>query len=432
MRVGSPFAHWTLLNSPVALTTVVKEQMLNIEIRPIPEDDLEMFATAGAAAFGSAVADHIDEERHILEFDRTLAAFDGEEIVSTAGAFSFQLTVPGAVAPAAGVTWVTVKPTHRRQGVLTQMMRRQLNDVRDKGEPLAVLWASESVIYGRFGYGVSTLGAEFEIDRPWARLAHGSRGPGKLRLVSREEALAAWPAIYAEVAATQPGMFARSEDWWKYKILMFEELKPEQKSYKFRVQYEEDGKPLGYALYTVASRWTRNNPDGTLEVEEMMTLSDGAYTSLWNYIFGVDLISTVKIWRRRAQEPLIWLLDEPRRLYGSTHDALWLRVVDVERALEARRYADDGRITIEVRDSFCPWTEGRYQLEGGPDGATCKKTTHEPDLTMSAADLGAAYLGGVKFSTLQRAGRVHGDPEAVRRADGMFDWHVEPWCPEIF
>jgi len=129
---------------------------------------------------------------------------------------------------------------------------------------------------------------------------------------------------------------------------------------------------------------------------------------------------------------LIWLLEEPRRLYGNTHDALWLRVVDVEGALEARRYADEGGVTIEVRDSFCPWVEGRYQLEGGPGGAKCSKTTKSPELTMSAADLGAAYLGGVKFSTLQRAGRVHGDADAVRRADGMFGWHVEPWCPEVF
>lgn len=405
---------------------------MTIEIRPIPPEDFETFANAGATAFGSAVADHIDEERHIMEFDRTLAAFDGEEIVSTAGIFSLQLTVPGAVVPAAGVTWVSVKPTHRRQGVLTRMMRRQLEDVRDRGEPLAILWASESLIYGRFGYGVATLGAEFEIERPWAKIAHGARGSGKLSLVSRDQALAAWPAVYAAVAAEQPGMFARSEEWWKHKILMFEEVKPEQKSYKFRVQYEEKGKPLGYALYTVKSHWHRNNPAGTLEVEELMALSDHAYTALWNYIFGVDLVSTVKIWRRRPQEPLIWILEEPRRLYGNTHDALWLRVVDVEGALSSRRYIDEGRLTIEVRDSFCPWVDGRYQLEGSRDGAECKKTTHEPDLTMSAADLGAAYLGGVKFSTLQRAGRVHGETEAIRRADRMFGWDREPWCLEVF
>jgi predicted acetyltransferase len=405
---------------------------LTIEIRPVPPEDWETFGNAGATAFGSPIADHMDEERHLMEFDRTLAAFDGEEIVSTAAAISFHLTTPGAIVPAAGVTWVAVKPTHRRQGVLTRMMRRQLEDVRDRGEPLAILWASESVIYGRFGYGVSTLGAEFEIERPWAKIAHGHDGQGKMRLVSRDEALAAWPAVYAAVAAGQPGMFARSEDWWEHKILMYEEVKPEQKSYKFRVQYEEDGEPLGYALYTVKANWTRNNPDGTLEVEELMTLSDHAYTALWNYLFGVDLISTVKIWRRRPQEPLIWLLDEPRRLYSNTHDALWLRIVDVEGALQARRYADEGRITIEVRDGFCSWTAGHYELEGGPEGAACKKTTRAPDLTMSAADLGAAYLGGVKFRTLQRAGRVHGDDEAIRRADRMFTWEVEPWCPEIF
>lgn len=405
---------------------------MTIEIRPVPEEDLVPFANAGATAFGSAVADHIEEERHILEHDRTLAAFDGEEIVSTAGAFSLQLTVPGGVAPAAGVTWVSVKPTHRRQGILTQMMQRQLNNVRERGEPLAVLWASESLIYGRFGYGVSSLGMDFEVRRPWAKIAHSHRGDGRLRLVSREEALAGWPQVYAAVAAEQPGMFARSEPWWQHKNLMPEEVKPGQPSYKFRVQYEEAGKPLGYAIYNVENRWRDNLPDGTVTVDELMALTDGAYASLCNYIFGIDLVSTFRFRLRRPEEPLFWMLEEPRRLGGRQYDALWTRIVDVPAALEARRYANEGRIVLDVRDSFCPWNEGRYQLEAGPDGARCKKTDVEPDLVLSAADLGAAYLSGVHFRTLQKAGRVHGGPDAIGRADAIFAWHVAPWCPEVF
>lgn len=414
------------------LAPQLKGICLTIEIRPIPSEDFETFATAGAAAFGSAAAEHVEEERHLMEFDRTLAAFDGEEIASTAAALSLKLTVPGGVVPTAGVTWVSVKPTHRRQGVLTQMMRRQLADVRERGEPLAALWASESVIYGRFGYGVSTLGADYEIDRPWAKIAPGARAQGRLRLVSRDEALAAWPAVYDEVAAGQPGMYARSADWWKHKILMYEEPKPEAKTHKFRVQYEEDGKPLGYALYNVENRWRDNLPEGAVVVDELMALTEGAYASLYRYVFGVDLVSRFKIRLRRPGEPLFWMLEEPRRLASRSYDALWLRVVDVADALQARRYADEGRITVEVHDSFCPWASGRYELDGGPDGATCKKTTHEPDLAMSAADLAAAYLGGVKFRTLRRAGRVQGDHQAVRRADGMFAWETEPWCPEVF
>lgn len=405
---------------------------MNIDIRPVPEEDFEPFATAGANAFGAGVPDHLDEERHIMEFDRTLAAFDGEEIVSTAGVFSLQLTVPGGVAPTAGVTWVSVKPTHRRQGILTRMMQRQLNDVHERGEPLAALWASESLIYGRFGYGVSALGTDYEIKRPWAKIAHGERGPGKLRLVSREEALAGWPDVHRQIASGQPGMYQRSQPWWEYKNLQAEELKPGQPSYKFRVQYEEDGRPLGYAVYNIESKWTNNLPDGVITVEEMMALTDGAYASLCTYIFGVDLVSTFRFRLRRPEEPLFWMLDEPRRLSGRQYDSLWVRVVDVPAALEARRYGGEGRLVLDVHDSFCPWNEGRYELQCGPDGARCKKTDADPDLTLSAADLGAAYLSGVHFRTLQKAGRVHGDPGAITRADSLLAWDLAPWCPEIF
>ena len=402
-----------------------------LKIRPINSEQFEAFASSGAASFGDVHLDRIDDEKAILDLDLTLAGFDGEEIVSTAAFFDFDLSVPGNQLPAAGVTWVSVRPTHRRQGVLTQMMDRQLKDVHERGLAIAVLWASESLIYGRFGYGVGSLGADLRIERGYTNLVNGVASTGRCRLVSREEALTAWPEIYRRRAPEQPGMYSRTETWWKHHSLRYDDP-AKAKEATFFVQYEEDGEPLGYARYTIRKGWRDNFPDGKLTVQELVTLTDGAYAALWNYIFGVDLISTYASGACRIDEPLFWMLEEPRRLATRSYDALWVRLVDVPSALEARRYDAEGSIVIDVNDSFCSWNTGRYQLQAGPEGATCKPTDAEPDLTLTAADLAAVYLGGPRIRTLAQAGRVEGDTEAIQRADRLFAWDVTPWCPEVF
>jgi predicted acetyltransferase len=126
---------------------------------------------------------------------------------------------------------------------------------------------------------------------------------------------------------------------------------------------------------------------------------------------------------------LPWLLADPRRLKQTFNDASWIRVVDVPAALSARTYSADDGLVIQVRDPFLDWNDGKVLLEGGPEGAQCTQTDREPDITLSAADLGAAYLGGVKFQTMSHAGRVEENtPGALRRADAMFATDLMPWC----
>jgi predicted acetyltransferase len=403
------------------------------EIRPIQPEELEAFTAAMGTAFGFDVGPEILEQwRGVGELDRSLAVFDGAEIVGTAGIFSYSLTVPGAVLPMAGVTWVSVKPTHRRRGVLTRMMRRQLDDIHERGEPLAGLWASESIIYDRYGYGPAAEGVELRIDRLRTTLAHGSQPSGRTRLVSRDEALASWPAVYDEVLSTRPGMYSRNEAWWKYHVLRQSTGRPGRSSGSFYVQYEEDGRPLGYARYRIRPDQQGGSPDGTLLVLELMPATDAAYTALWSYLFGVDLIGTIEAYLRPVDEPLLWMLADPRRLARRPWDSLWIRIMDVAPALEGRRYATPGRLVLEVKDEFCPWNEGRYELEAGPDGARCRRSDAEPDIVLDAMDLGAVYLGGTRFQALRRAGRVQGESEALKRADAMFAWDPLPWCPEVF
>ena len=184
---------------------------MSIEIRPIVPEEWEAYARADASAFGFEVnMERLEDTRQIFELDRTLAAFDGEEIAGTTAIFSFDMTVPGGALPTAGVTWVSVKPTHRRRGVLTAVIRRQLSDVRERCEAVAALWASESIIYGRFGYGLAAEGVALEIERARTGFARGTPGCGRCRLIDREEALRTWPKVYDQVLPKQPGMYTRS------------------------------------------------------------------------------------------------------------------------------------------------------------------------------------------------------------------------------
>lgn len=405
---------------------------MSTAIRPIAPEEFESFARAFGTSFGFEMnLENMEPQRQIFEFDRTLAVLEGEEMVGTAGVFSFDTTVPGASMPTAGVTWVSVKPTHRRRGVLTDLMRRQLDDVHERGEALATLWASESVIYERFGYGMAAEGVELRIDRTRTALAHEPPTCGRARLISRDAALEGWPAVYEQVLRTRPGMNSRHDAWWKNKALPERDISPGGGA-RFFVEYEEDGRPLGYVRYRVRGGDQDGSPAGTLRIQELIAASDGAYKALWQYLFGVDLIATIETHHRPVDEPLLWMLADPRRLIRRPYDALWARIVDVAPALEGRRYSAEGRIGFDVRDRFCSWNEGRYELVAGPNGATCRRSDAEPDIALDVADLGAVYLGGARLQTLRRAGRVEGEWDALKRADAMFAWDPLPWCPEMF
>lgn len=404
---------------------------MGIKLQLIEPERFEPYAAANGAAFGWEVNPaQVEHTRQFFEFDRSLAAFDGEEIVGTGAIFSFDMTVPGGVLPTAGVTWISVKPTHRRRGVLTQIMARQLEDVRQRGEAVAALWASESIIYGRFGYGLAAEGVELRIEREHTALARPPETPGRVRFISHDDALRTWPGLYDAVRIAQPGMYTRSERWWEHKAL--QERPSSRSTSSYYVQYEEEGEPLGYARYRIRQGDPSGHERGTVLVLELMATTEAAYAALWRYLFGVDLIDNILAYSRRVDEPLFWMLADPRRLQRRPSDALWVRLVDVPAALEARRYNAEGRLVFDVRDAFCPKNEGRYELEGGPDGARCRRTDAEPDVALEIADLGAVYLGGGGLQLLRRAGRVHGDWAALRRADAMLGWNPAPWCPETF
>ena len=400
---------------------------MNPTIRPIASEEAEAFLLAEGRASGEHYSsDAVRRESSILEPERTLAAFDGDRIAGGAGALTFEMTVPGARQATGGVGWVSVQPTHRRKGIMTELMRQLLDDIHANGEPLAALWASESIIYGRFGFGIATFGERWRIERPHTAFAHSPDLLGQVEFLGADEALKEFPRMYEVAVGKRPGMMPRSKASWKYRLWDSEDRRHGATA-MFHVGYRRDGRLDGYALYRI------HHGRKTPVVLELVANTDEAHGALWRYCFSVDLIARVEASIQPVDDPLPWMLADPRRLERSAADGMWLRLVDVEAALAGRAYAVEGNLVLDVVDSFCPWNHRRYRLEGGPDGAKCRQSQDTADLTLSAADLAAAYLGGVKLGTLSRAGRVRAaDDKAVKLADAMFATSRQPWCIHDF
>ena len=407
---------------------------METEVRACRADEFRIFYETCEAAFGVDVRDEDAERlRRIISTDDLLAAFHGDAMVGTAGAFRFALTVPGGEVEAAGVTAVGVLPSHRRRGVLTKLMRAQLERVHADGQPVAILWASEGSIYGRFGYGLATRQASIDIERDRAVFADRSPGEGTCRLLGVAEAAKTLPDVYERARTTTPGMFARSPEWWEVEVLADPEHARRGGGPMWRAVWEHEGRAEAYALYRVQGDWQEGVPAGSLEVLEAIGTTPRGTREIWRFLFGVDLVARVRCWFLPLDHPLFLLVAEPRRLRFTLKDGLWLRVVDLPAALRARSYACGGSLVLEVSDELCPWNAGRWALACDEDGARVERTGDDADLALGAAELGACYLGGVGFGELLRAGRVRElSAGATRRAAAMFATERAPWCPETF
>lgn len=365
----------------------------------------------------------------VLPVARMHAAREGRATVGGAGAYPFRMTVPGAVVAAAGTTIVGVYPTHRRRGVLSAMMKAQLEDFHARGEVLAALFASEESIYGRFGYGVAGRVGEIALPREGASFAAAFEPEGQVRILEAAEAAKSLPKVYASVQPNVPGMFERSRDWWESRLLSDA---PERRGgggpKRFAV-LEQRGRCVGYAIYRHHMKWDSGVASGRLEVIEAIALDGRPTAELWRYLLDIDWVGNVTCSLLPIDHPLFFLLAQPRRMKFRVGDGLWARLVDVGAALSARSYALGGSVVFEIDDPLCPWNAGRWCLSDG----VAKRTRRAPELACDVGALGSAYLGGFTWSELCRGGRVHELKHgALGRADGLFRAERQPWCPEMF
>jgi predicted acetyltransferase len=406
-----------------------------VVLRPITSEEIAQFRDAFALVFGFEAGDGavLDSFAGWIERDRTIAGFDGDALIATGGALSFRLVVPGGeTIPAAGLTVVSVAPTHRRQGLLRRIMGRHFDDAADRGEPVSILYASESSIYGRFGYGAATEAVSLSIRRAHADLRGDLPAPeGTFRIVVDDGARGEIEDVFARsVSGVAGSVLRRPADWDRF---FFDPPAWRDGATPYRwVMYERGGKPCGYAKYRQKAGWNDQGPDATVVVSEIQAVDGEAYAALWRFLLSIDLASRLEASGRPSDDPLVHLLADPRRLERKVGDSLWLRLLDIPAALAARRYRVAGSLVIRVDDAFRPDAGGTFRLDGGPDGAECTPTGDAPDLLMATADLAGAYLGARRLPALAWLGLLDGDPEAVRLADDMFTTSREPHCSVFF
>jgi predicted acetyltransferase len=410
---------------------------MDLTVRPVSDDELPAYIDAEQAAFGEhRDPAELEHERKVIELDRTLAAFEGDRIVGTAGSYSYELTVPGpGQLRAAGVTAVGVLPTHRRRGILTRLMAAQLDDVAARGEPLAILTASDARIYGRFGYGPASFFRRIEVLSRQAAFVRQPAAPGRVLLLDKAEAAKVLPEVHERARLATVGAVGRTDAWWA-ELLRDPEQHHGGKGKRFDAIHERSpGQADGYFTYRVEDRWQDHQARHLLHVVELVADDDEVRAALWRYAFDVDLVDTVRGYLA-IDDPLAWRLADLRQLRTTlVGEHLWLRVLDVPAALDGRVYGAAGRLVLGVRDGFRPDAGGTFAVtvDGPGEAAQVGRTDAAPDLELGAGELGALYLGGVSWRDLGRAGRVNErTPGGLALADRMFATYPGPWCDTDF
>ena len=401
-----------------------------------PERTDEFLAAVLRGFHDDYVADRWLPMHKVFEPERSFGFQVDGRWISTCAAYSRRLTVPGGTVPVAAVTLVTVQPSYRRRGLLTEMMKHQLDDIRERGkEPVALLWASESAIYGRFGYGqacpqvrlsgkTKTTGFRRDVDL----------GSGSVGEVERDEAIPIIKRLHQNLLPRRVGALDRKHAWWVVKWHDPEQWRHGSSAYRFALHYDHRGQPSGYVAFRVKNDWSE--PGAEVSVDELDADSAVARAALWRFVLDLDLVR--RFVRRNAplDDSVRYLVADLRSVKAEDQDGTYARLVDVPRALEARRYLRDLDVTIRVEDPLLTDNTGTIRLEASRDGASVTRVTRSrrrPDLAMNVLDLGAVYLGGTSLVALARAGLVtERTTGAAAATSAAFGWSQPPFCPDFF
>jgi predicted acetyltransferase len=395
----------------------------------------EFFAAVVRGFHDDYVAEMWEPHRKVFEFDRSFGFQVDGRWISTCGAYSRILTVPGGSVPAAAVTVVTVQPSYRRRGLLTEMMKHQLLDIHERGaEPIALLWASEAAIYGRYGYGQATPQLHLTgKTKTTAFLPGVDLGTGSVGEVERDEAIPIIKRIHQTLLLDRPGALNRDDNWWAVRWHDPQGWRRGASAYRFALHYDHRGRPDGYVSFRVKTNWEESESASEVIISELDAVAGPGRAALWRFVLDLDLVRRFSAGGAPADEPLRYLVHDLRSVKAELGDGTYARLVDVSRALEARRYLTDVDVIIGVEDSLLTHNNGSIRLEAGPDGASVTRTRRRPDLTMNVRELSAIYLGGTPLAALARAGliqeRTKGAAQAMAAA---FAWSQPPFCPDFF
>ncbi|MFJ9641231.1 GNAT family N-acetyltransferase [Streptomyces sp. NPDC101178] len=416
---------------------------MSLDVRTVTASDYPDWLRAvqnGFLTAGSPSEEDVADRLADTDLSRLQGAFDAGRCVATYRSFAQELTVVGgATVPADAVSGVTVAPTHRRRGLLSRMMATDLAAAKERGEVVATLIAAEYPIYGRFGFGPATWTTEWEVSVPRAGLDPRRSGQpedgGRIEMVDGADVRKYGPELHTRLAALRPGVVSRSERWWKRHTGTTVIPAHEKWTEPFYViRRDASGEVDGLMVYDTDDKWgDAKQPLNTASVRDLIALTPAAERALWLFLCSVDWITTIRSGYRAPDDLLPQFLPDPRAARTVTHaDWLWLRLLDVERALEARTYEREASLALDVRDGGGV-AEGRFLLDVSPDGARCTPTTRSADLALGAGELAALYLGDGSVRRLVDLGRAEElRTGAAATADAVFRTGRRPWCPDIF
>ena len=400
-----------------------------LEIRTVTDDELDGLRDAVMTTFGASAESDPEGTprfRALVDPAQAWAAFDGATIVATAATFDLAIGLPGGASlPVAGLTMVSVRPTHRRRGLARALVRRHLDDARDRRYAASALWASEASIYQRFGYGIASFSDAIEVAHAHELTVAAGRDLDELAWLDPATARAVLPAIYARATADRPGALRRSDVWWRERRFLETAWARAGASERRHVLARRGAEDVGYLVYRQRGGFTNGVPTGRCEIDELIAVDPRAEATLWRLALGVDLFPTVAWWNAPTDHALPWLVANSRRIKRTRADNLWLRIEDVPAVLAARGYASDGVLRLAVEDTTWELTVAGGRGHGAVTAAA-------PDLWLDRPALAAIYLGGTTASQLARADVVRGDARALATADRLFASAVAPWCPEVF
>lgn len=406
---------------------------MNLELQRVSLDDALPFARTVSRNFYEDESDaDLDYWVKLIrdpELDfRGWVVRDGETLVANYGIYSMNIAMPGGGRmPMAGVTAVGVSQTHRRRGLLNRMMAAGLDDATERGEPVAMLFASESVIYGRYGFGVVAPTVGYRIDRGVRFL--DPVDTSMVQAATPDEALAQWPAILESVRDRRPGSATRSSEWWRGAVV--HDPDSWRRGSSARRLVHVPGR--GYATFRLKDGdWKDHLPDGEVRLGELVATDPEAEAALWQFVCDIDLTSHVTAHLQPPDGPLPELVADRLRVRAKAAYPVYARILDVAAAFEGRSYATTGQICLEVTDATRDQS-GTWLLDASTDGASMTRTERYADIALPIDALASVWLGGVKAVQLAAARRlVERRPGAAADLDRLVATDLAPWTPFEF
>ena len=405
---------------------------MSIEIRPARDDEMGQLGLIGAYVYAGAFGD--GEDNIITQSNRaewTLCAFDGPDMVASYSTLPFTMRANGNAMALGGVSTVGTLPEYRRRGLLRKFTERSFADMRERGQTVAALWASQAAIYQRYGYATASALCRYAIDTVDIRLLQEPASDLTVARVRLAEAFDDIRDIYRSFIKDRIGYLHRSKPLWNGNALAEQEASG---PVNVAICQDGGGQNVGYLVYTLRANKVDNQARSQeIIVRDCAWLNVDALRAMWVFLSKHDLVGRVTWEGAALDDPAPELLAEPRLLHTEVTEGYWMRVIDVEQALAQRGYTADGSLSLNIpSDPLAPWNEGTFRLDVTDGKADVSRTQDTPDIVLSSKTLSSAFSGHHRVTTLHDWGMVDGDLAAVRRADALLATRFKPHCPDHF